>query len=63
MSYPQDLSDLSREEKIEYYKTLSQMTSQERRKERNDRFSEMISENGMKPSEAVTILDGEEMEA
>jgi len=62
MSYPQDLSDLSREEKIEYYKTLSQMTNQERRKERNTRFSEMLAE-GMKPSEAVVILDGEELEA
>jgi len=54
--------ELSREEKLEYYKALSGMTGQEKRTERRSRYDEMLSE-GMSPSEATTVLEGEELES
>lgn len=62
MSYPQNLEDLSEKEKLQYYKSLSQMTSKEREEDKRARAKEMI-EEGTSPSEALLRFQGEEQEA
>lgn len=56
------VEEISKEEKLQYYKALSQMTSKEREEEYKNRARE-LTEEGMRTSEAILQVEGEQQEA